>query len=93
MTKLMLNTLGYVFLILGIIGMLTPVPLELLFLVLSLLLLIPTSPMVTRGVRQLRKRSVRVDRGLATLIRKLPSPYRRILRQTDVDPLGRTQGW
>ena len=93
MARLAVQVIGYMFLALGIIGMLTPIPLGLVFFVLALLFLIPTSPRVTRAVHRLRARSARLDRALTTLIRKLPSPYRRILRRTDVDPLERSHGW
>lgn len=93
MARLAVQLIGYVLLALGIVGMLTPIPLGLVFFVLALLLLIPTSPRVTRAVQRLRTRSARLDRALSTLIRKLPSPYRRILRRTDVDPLERSHGW
>jgi hypothetical protein len=80
---------GYVFLLIGIAGLLTPIPFGVVFFTLALLLLIPTTPWVTRRVQRLRQRWARLDRMMAGLIRRLPVPYRRILRQTDVDVLDR----
>ncbi len=76
--------LGFICLFFGIIGMLTPIPFGVFFLVLSFLLLIPTTPGAARIIKRLRHRSVRFDRMMAAVIRRLPLPYRRILRQTDV---------
>lgn len=85
MGRIVIMMLGFISLVIGIIGILTPIPFGLIFLVLSLLLLIPTAPGAARLVRRLRIRSKRFD-GLMTLaIRRSPAPYRRILRRTDID--------
>ena len=76
---------GWFFLVLGIIGVLTPIPFGIVFLVLAMLLLIPTTPGSARALRRARARSSRFDRMMAAVIRRAPMPYRRILRQTDVD--------
>lgn len=89
MSRLIIKLLGFVCLIIGCVGMLTPLPLGLVFFILALLLLIPTSPNVARATRWLRKKSPRVDRFMAGIIKRLPSPYRRILRATEVDILDR----
>lgn len=77
--------LGFVCLVIGIIGILTPIPFGLIFLMLALLLLIPTTPGAARLVRRLRIRFGRFDRLMALAIRRSPAPYRRILRRTDID--------
>lgn len=89
MQRLLMKALGFVCLGIGMLGMLTPLPFGIIFLVLASLLLIPTSPGFTAQMRRWRFRSPRFDRAMASLIRRLPSPYRRILRETDVDSLDR----
>lgn len=81
--------LGWVLLFIGIVGVLTPIPFGIVFLALSLVLLIPTSPGLTRFLQRMRRRSPKIDRSMAAVIRRAPAPYRRILRQTDVDILHR----
>jgi UPF0716 family protein affecting phage T7 exclusion len=88
--RLALSALGSVFLVLGIVGVLTPIPFGFVFLVLAMLLLIPTTPGAAQLVRRMRTRSSRFDRIMAAVIRRAPAPYRRILRQTDVDILHRS---
>ena len=85
MARFALQTLGALCLILGIIGMLTPIPFGIIFLALSMMILIPTTPGVARVVQRMRRKSSRFDRMMAAAIRRAPAPYRRILRQTDVD--------
>lgn len=91
--KLVLKALGFACLGIGMLGMLTPLPFGILFLVLASLLLIPTSPGFTAQLRRWRLNSPRFDRAMASLIRRLPLPYRRILRETDVDSLDRLTRW
>lgn len=76
---------GYLFLVVGVIGLLTPIPFGVVFLALSLLLLIPTSPAAAARMMRLRRRLPRFNRFLLKVSRRLPSPYRRILRRTEVD--------
>lgn len=89
MVRLAVVALGLLFLLLGIVGILTPIPFGIVFLVLAMLLLIPTLPNAAGLVRRLRMRSARFDRGMTAVIRRAPAPYRRILRQTDIDSLHR----
>lgn len=90
MVRLIVKTIGYLFLAIGFIGMLTPIPFGLIFFVLALLLLIPTSPTVVRLMQRARRKSHRFDTAMTGISRRLPSPYRRILKTTDVDILERT---
>ena len=76
--------LGFVCLIIGIIGMLTPIPFGIVFMVLAFLLLIPTTPGATRMIKHLRRKSPRFVQMMAAVITRLPLPYRRILRRTDI---------
>jgi len=85
MMRVAMQGLGALLLVLGVIGVLTPIPFGIVFLVLSMLLLIPTTPGVADAIRRLRVRSPRVDLLMADIVRRSPAPYRRILRQTDTD--------
>jgi hypothetical protein len=85
MMRLALMVVGWLFLVLGIIGALTPIPFGLVFLALAMLLLIPTTPAAAPIVRRLRMRSSRFDRLMTAVIRRTPAPYRRILRRTDIE--------
>ncbi|MEM1187465.1 MAG: hypothetical protein AAGI72_03010 [Pseudomonadota bacterium] len=86
MARVLIMAVGFVFLLIGFIGVLTPIPFGLVFLLLALLMLIPTTPGVARLVQRARRRSSRFDQLMILAIRKSPAPYRRILRRTDVDP-------
>jgi len=73
--------------VIGIVGVLTPIPFGIVFLVLAMLLLIPTTPGAAGLEKRMRMRmrSSRFDRTMAALTRRAPAPYRRILRRTDID--------
>ncbi|MFZ5609115.1 MAG: hypothetical protein ACOY99_05860 [Pseudomonadota bacterium] len=84
MARLVLLALGGLFLLLGLLFALLPmVPLGLPFIVLALICLMPVSRRVRGVVISARRRWRPVDSGVQALTRSLPSPYRRILRQTD----------
>lgn len=87
MLRIAAIALGWVFFVLGLIGMLTPIPFGIVCLMLSMLLLIPSSPRTVGFIRRMRQRSSYVDRVMAAVIRRAPAPYRRILRRTDIDNL------
>lgn len=87
MIRLFLQGIGFVLLFVGIIGVLTPIPFGLFFLILAMLFLIPTTPAVLRAVRYLRRRYPAFDSRMAAVTRRLPYPYRRVFRSTEVDPL------
>lgn len=86
MIRLFIQGIGFILLFVGIIGVLTPVPFGLFFLILAMLFLIPTTPSVVRGVRHLRRRYPAFDTRMAAITRRLPYPYRRVFRSTEVDP-------
>lgn len=75
--------LGLVFFIIGVVGILTPIPFGIIFLSLSIVFLVPTVPAFARLVRSMRSRSTLLNRGLGGITRRAPMPYRRILRQTE----------
>lgn len=89
MVRFATKVLGWVFLVIGVVGVLTPIPFGIFFLMLSMLLLIPTTPGMARFVQRMRSKSPHLDRSMAAVIRRAPAPYRRILRQTDIDFLNR----
>ena len=84
MVRLLCRLIGSMFCFIGIIGMLTPIPFGLIFFVIGLLFLIPTTPSVARAVRRARARIGLFDRAMHAATRVAPAPYRRVLRQTEV---------
>lgn len=89
MVRIVLMLLGYLCLLIGFVGVLTPIPFGLVFLILACLLLIPSHPGATRVLRALRLRFRRFDTLMSKAASNLPSPYRRILRRTDIDLVDR----
>lgn len=87
MIRLFIQGIGFILLFVGIVGVLTPIPFGIFFLILALLFLIPTTPAVLRGIRHMRRRSPAFDGRMTALTRKLPYPYRRVFRRTEVDHL------
>ena len=84
MLRLIMIGLGFVFLLIGIVGILTPIPFGLIFLCLSFILLVPTVPGAAGAVQRVRRKSRAFDGAMAHVTNKAPMPYRRILRQTEV---------
>ena len=82
--KIILRTIGFVFLATGIVGILTPIPFGFVFIIIALIFLIPTTPAAVTWVKILRRRSSRFDRAMQGLSCRLPFPFRRILRRTEV---------
>jgi uncharacterized membrane protein YbaN (DUF454 family) len=82
--KIILRTIGLAFLAIGIIGILTPIPFGLVFIVVALVFLIPTTPAAVSFVKVLRRRSARFDQAIHGVSYRLPFPFRRILRRTEV---------
>lgn len=87
MIRLFFQGIGFILLFVGIVGVLTPIPFGIFFIILALLFLIPTTPAVLKGVRHLRRRYPAFDARMYGLTRKLPYPYRRVFRRTEVDIL------
>lgn len=88
MLRLLVLALGYLLLALGVIGVLTPIPFGLFFLAIAMLVLIPVSPGTTRLLKRLRRNYPTIDRLMTATIRRVPAPYRRVLRRTDVSATG-----
>jgi uncharacterized membrane protein YbaN (DUF454 family) len=89
MMRIVVRLVGFLFLALGVVGILTPIPFGVIFLMLSFLLLIPTTPQVARHIKSFRRWSPRFDRLMHRATTQLPAPYRRILRETAIDILER----
>ena len=89
MLRFIFMVIGLILLLFGIVGVLTPIPFGLFFIVLALLILIPTAPGTAGIVRKLRLKYPRFDRFLDAVTRRMPTPYRRILKQTEIDELDR----
>lgn len=83
MLKLLARVVGFVLLFIGIIGVLTPIPFGLVFIMLALMFLVPTTPAVPRAIARLRRKSNWLDEKMFAITRKMPMPYRRILRETE----------
>ena len=83
--KIILRMIGLIFLAAGIVGILTPIPFGIVFVVLALVFLIPTTPVAVSTVKVLRRRSTRFDRAIHGISYRLPFPVRRILRRTEVE--------
>lgn len=86
MKKLILQMVGSAFAFFGVIGMLTPIPFGVVFFVIGLLFLIPTTPVVAGWVRGARRRIRVLDSALSAATNRMPYPYRRILRETELSP-------
>lgn len=86
MMRILCRIIGLVLCLFGIIGMLTPIPLGILPFVLGLLFLIPTTPSAARVVRGARRKFRIFDRLMSATTNRLPYPYRRVLRETEVKP-------
>jgi hypothetical protein len=67
--------------------MLTPIPFGIIFFVAGLMFLIPTTPAVVRLIQNLRRKSDTFNNAMSAVTRRLPAPYRRVLRRTEVSAL------
>ena len=83
MLRIFCSLLGFIFLFIGIIGMLTPIPFGLLFVIIALMLLIPSTPWFARLLQRSRTRSGMVNKAFDGITRRAPAPYKRVLRETE----------
>lgn len=86
MLRLLLGATGLVFVLVGLVLWPLPIPFGLLLVLVGLMMLIPVSPATADAVKALRRRAPALDRWLKQLARRLPAPYRRILRKTEPEP-------
>ena len=82
--KIVLRTIGLVLLAIGMVGILTPIPFGFVFIIVALIFLIPTTPVAVTWVKILRRRSSHFDQAMQGLSYRLPFPFRRILRRTEI---------
>ena len=83
MLRILCQFIGLGFCIIGLLGMLTPIPFGLIFFIIGLMFLVPTSPTATRTVRWARRRVPFFDSVMQSATRRAPLPYKRVLRQTE----------
>ncbi|UTW54920.1 hypothetical protein [Kordiimonas sp. SCSIO 12610] len=84
MGRILARITGSILCFIGVIGMLTPIPFGIIFFVIGLMFLIPSTPRAANGVRWARSRISIFDRSMDLITRRLPVPYRRILRETEI---------
>ena len=87
MVRLLMILFGLAFLVIGVVGIATPIPFGIVFLTLSIVMLVPTVPGAAGAVRSVRRRSRAFDSVMGAVTSRAPMPYRRILRQTEVDDI------
>ena len=87
MKRLICRVVGTAFLLVGLVLAVLPIPFGILFILIGLMLLIPSSPLFARSVRRARARFGHVDGAFAFLTQRTPVPYRRILRATEPDSI------
>ncbi|WP_374764403.1 hypothetical protein [Yunchengibacter salinarum] len=81
--KYLCRLIGSLLCLVGLLGMLTPIPFGLIFFVLGLMFLIPSTPSAARPIQGLRGRIAPLDRAMMAMTRRLPVPFKRVLRQTE----------
>ena len=86
MTRILCRIIGSAFCFIGLIGMLTPIPFGLIFFIIGLLFLIPSTPSAAKAVRWARRKIRVFDRMMSAATNRMPYPYRRVLRETEVRP-------
>ncbi|WP_262695839.1 hypothetical protein [Kordiimonas aquimaris] len=86
MMRILCRVIGSALCFIGLIGMLTPIPFGLIFFVIGLLFLIPTTPSAVTAVQWARRKVRLFDRTMSAVTNRMPYPYRRVLRKTEVTP-------
>ncbi len=71
----------------GVLGMLTPIPFGIVFFIVGLMFLVPTTPGAAALVKKARAKIGLFDRSMMAISRRLPLPYRRILKMTEPDQI------
>lgn len=86
MMRLLCRIIGGALCFFGLIGMLTPIPFGLILFVIGLLFLIPSTPSAANAVRWARRKVRVFDRVMSAATNRMPYPYRRVLRETEIRP-------
>lgn len=84
MMRALCQILGASLCLLGIVAMILPIPFGIIIFVIGLMFLIPTTPSAAKAVRWARRRLRVFDRLMSAVTVRLPYPYRRILRETEI---------
>lgn len=84
MMRALCQILGVSLCLFGIVAMILPIPFGIIIFVIGLMFLIPTTPSAAKAVRRVRTRLRFFDRLMTAVTVRLPYPYRRILRETEV---------
>lgn len=84
MVKILCRIVGTALCFFGVIGMLTPIPFGIIFFVIGLMFLIPSTPSAANWVRKARRKIALFDKAMSAITNKAPYPYRRILRETEI---------
>lgn len=84
MKRMICRVIGTALVLMGTLAMLTPIPFGLILFLIGLMFLIPSTPAAARPVRWMRARVRPFDTALSAMTVRLPVPYRRVLRQTEV---------
>lgn len=86
MMRILCRIIGGALCFIGVIGMLTPIPFGLILFVIGLLFLIPTTPSAVKAVQWARRKIGLFDRTMSAITNRMPYPYRRMLRETEITP-------
>ena len=86
MMRLICRVIGSALCFFGLIGMLTPIPFGLILFIIGLLFLIPSTPSAANAVRWARRKVGVFDRVMSAATNRMPYPYRRVLRETEIRP-------
>lgn len=86
MTRFICRIIGGALCFFGILGMLTPIPFGLILFIIGLLFLIPSTPSAANAVRWARRKVRVFDRVMSAATNRMPYPYRRVLRETEIRP-------
>lgn len=82
MVRIICTVIGSALCLIGVVGMLTPIPFGLFVFIIGLLFLIPASDRATRLVRGARRKISPLDRAMSAVTKRMPVPYRRVLTDT-----------
>jgi len=88
MIRILCRIIGGIFSVIGVLVLILPIPLGLIigmvFLLIGLMFLIPSTPSTAKFVRSARMKASWFDRAMTSMTRRLPAPYRRILSKTEI---------
>ena len=90
MIRILCGIIGSLLSIVGIVVMILPLPLSLILgiaiFAIGLMFLIPSTPAAASLVRGARRKVRIFDRAMSAATNRMPYTYRRVLRETEVNP-------